>query len=271
VNSSAAEPQPPVPAHRPDIRSGAGPSPRPVERRTLLAVGGAALFAGGGAAELANLLAKGASPGRAVDANPPPVSSAAPPDVDLMEEHGVLKRLLLNYQEAMRQIAAGQTPPADAINGSAVIMHDFVENLHESLEDGFVFPRLRSAGMLVATIDTLLIQHARGRQLTQIILAGSTTAGMKSSATTQEVVSAMAAFIRMYEPHEAREDTVVFPAFRALLTASELSDASAVFADIQRGQLGDNAFDDIVGQVASIEQSLGIYDLNLFTPAPVHQ
>jgi hemerythrin-like domain-containing protein len=291
MNSNAAEPEPPVPGGRlgqepvSDHTTEAGPSRRPLGRRTLLAVGGAALVAGGGV-ELANLLGKGPSTVRLVADDHPPASPTAaspaswpvpsqatsapaiPADVDLMEEHGVLKRLLLNYQEAARQIAAGQTPPAAAINDSAVIMHDFVENLHESLEDGFVFPRLRSAGLLVDTIDTLLIQHARGRQLTQIILAGSTTAGMKSPATRQEVISAMTAFIRMYEPHEAREDTVVFPAFRALLTASELNDVSAIFTDIQRGQLGDKDFDDIVGQVASIEKSLGIYDLNLFTPAP---
>ena len=291
MNSNPAEPEPPVPGSHlgqepeSDHTTGGGPVHRPLGRRTLIAAGGAALVAAVGGAELANLVAKRpstvrmvadapspaspATPSQASSATPSQGSPATPPDVDLMEEHGVLKRLLLNYQEAARQIAAGQTPPAGAINDSAVIMQDFVENLHESLEDGFVFPRLRSAGLLVDTIDTLLIQHARGRQLTQIILAGSTTTRMRSAATRHEVVSAMTAFIRMYEPHEAREDTVVFPAFRALLSASELTDVSAIFEDIQRGQLGDNAFDDVVNQVASIEQSLGIYDLNQFTAAPV--
>jgi metallophosphoesterase superfamily enzyme len=82
------------------------------------------------------------------------------------------------------------------------------------------------------------------------------------------VAGALAAFVRMYEPHEAREDTVVFPAFRALLTADELNDLSATFADLQIGQFGPDAFRGTVDRVAAIEQGLGIYDLDQFTPTP---
>ena len=33
----------------------------------------------------------------------------------------------------------------------------------------------------------------------------------------------MQAFVRMYEPHEAREDTVISPAFRQVVPAAELA------------------------------------------------
>jgi hypothetical protein len=71
----------------------------------------------------------------------------------------------------------------------------------------------------------------------------------------------------MYEPHEAREDTVVFPAFRALLSTDELDELASTFADLQRSQFGPNAFVDVVNHVADIERSLGIYDLDEFTPS----
>ena len=134
-----------------------------------------------------------------------------------MAEHGVLKRVLLIYQEALRRVEDGQAPPVTAIHNGAEIIHDFIESFHEALEEGYVFPRLRSAGKLVSTVDTLLVQHGRGRELTQLILEGSTSARMNSMATRKRVTSAMSAFVRMYEPHEAREDTVVFPVYRQLL------------------------------------------------------
>lgn len=76
----------------------------------------------------------------------------------------------------------------------------------------------------------------------------------------------MGAFVRMYEPHEAREDTVVYPAYRALLTPAEIADLGARFADLQTEQFGGDGFTAMVGRVAAIEQALGIYDLAQFTP-----
>ena len=186
-----------------------------------------------------------------------------------MEEHGVLKRVLLVYEEAVRRMNDGQPPPVAAIREGAEIIHDFIESFHEALEEGYVFPRLRSAGKLVSTVDTLLVQHARGREITQLVLERCTPASMSATATREKVANAISAFVRMYEPHEAREDTVVFPTFRALVGAEELGVLAATFAELQAGQFGAGAFGKVVDRVAAIERNLGIYDLNQFTPAAV--
>ena len=231
---------------------------RPVTRRRLFLSGVAALVAGAAGTEAGNLATSGSS------AAPPD----APPDVDLMAEHGVLKRVLLIYQEALRRLGDGQALAISAIHDGAEVIHEFIESFHEPLEEGYVFPRLRTAGLLVSTVDTLLVQHGRGRQLTQLIIESSTPTAMRSRAARSAVTGAMSAFVRMYEPHEAREDTVVFPAFRALLSASELNELAATFADLQVRQFGKGAFGAVVERVAVIERSLGIYDLNEFTPPP---
>jgi hemerythrin-like domain-containing protein len=236
-----------------------GTAGRQFTRRALLSTGAAALVVGAAGIEVGNLATRSKSAAGPDD----------PPDVDLMAEHGVLKRVLLIYQAAVRRVDAGMAPPASAIHDGAEVIHDFIESFHEALEEGYVFPRLRNAGKLVGTVDTLLVQHARGRELTQVILAGSTPLAMRSTTTTKSVTGAMAAFVRMYEPHEAREDTVVFPAFRALLSADELDDLASTFAQLQRSQFGPSALIEVVNQVADIERSLGIYDLNEFTPSPV--
>jgi hypothetical protein len=122
------------------------------------------------------------------------------------------------------------------------------------------------AGQLKPTVSTLLLQHARGRELTQLILAESGGSGSLATAVAARVASAMAAFVRMYEPHEAREDTVVYPAFRALLKPTEIADLGERFAELQTEQFGSDGFATMVGQVAAIEHALGIYDLAQFTP-----
>lgn len=102
--------------------------------------------------------------------------------------------------------------------------------------------------------------------LTQFVLARATAAGVASRGVRGELAAAMQAFVRMYEPHEAREDTVVFPAFRQLVSPAELAALGQHFADLEHQQFGQDEFTAMVGRVAAIEQALGIYDLTQFTP-----
>jgi len=186
-----------------------------------------------------------------------------------MTEHGLLIRILLIYRHLGAVAAAGRPIAAWHVHDSALIIHDYIEAFHEALEEAYVFPRLRRAGQLSGTVSTLLLQHARGRERTQLILAESASQGALPERQTRLVTGAMAEFVRMYEPHEAREDTVVFPAFRALLSPTEISDLGQHFATLEDQQLGSGGFSALVAQVARIEQAVGIYDLSQFTPANI--
>jgi hypothetical protein len=78
--------------------------------------------------------------------------------------------------------------------------------------------------------------------LTQFILAKTTAGGLAGNGTRARLAAAMQAFVRMYEPHEAREDTVVFPAFRRVVPAQELADLGQHFADLEGQQFGRDEF-----------------------------
>src|SRR5437773_1096822 len=71
-------------------------------------------------------------------------NEVSPPE-DLMREHGVLKRILLVYGEALRRIDANEDLPPEPIAESARIIRDFVEDYHEKLEENFLFPRFKKA------------------------------------------------------------------------------------------------------------------------------
>ncbi|XVQ89965.1 hemerythrin domain-containing protein [Microbispora siamensis] len=204
-----------------------------------------------------------AAPSAAAPHAPEQEAEVTPPE-DLMREHGVLKRLLLVYREGIRRIECGERAPAQSLNAAARIIRGFIEDYHEHLEEKYVFPRLRDAGRLTGTVSVLLLQHRRGRELTGRILAATRrTTGARAART---LVADMAAFVRMYEPHEAREDTVVFPAFREVVPAKEFLRLGEVFEDEEHRRFGPRGFEGVVDQVADIEKALGIYDLSRFTP-----
>jgi hemerythrin-like domain-containing protein len=72
----------------------------------------------------------------------------------------------------------------------------------------------------------------------------------------------------LYENHAAREDTVLFPAWKETLTASQFDEMNDKFEDIEHQMFGEDGFEDAVKQVGDIENRLGLSDLAQFTAPP---
>ena len=191
----------------------------------------------------------------------------SPPE-DLMREHGVLKRVLLVYGEAIRRIEANADLPPDAVRRSATIIRTFIEDYHEKLEEDFLFPRFRKAGTSVDLVDVLREQHQAGRVLTDrtLQLVKNETTFLRNVEERRLLADALRQFIRMYEPHEAREDTVLFPALRKVVSRHEFGALGEDFERREHALFGEEGFEKFVAQVADIEKQLGIYDLAQFTP-----
>ena len=183
-----------------------------------------------------------------------------------MREHGVLKRVLLIYREGIGRMQAGEQAPAQALSASAGIVRSFIEDYHEHLEEQYVFPPLEHASKLGDVTTVLRAQHQHGRVLTDRILAATAAGVVLDQAAREALVRDMSAFVRMYEPHEAREDTVVFPALRDVLPPKEFGELAETFEDEEHRRFGPAGFQGVVERVADIEKSLDIYDLSKFTP-----
>jgi hemerythrin-like domain-containing protein len=189
----------------------------------------------------------------------------APPE-DLMREHGVLNRILLIYEEAIRRAEAKQPFPTETVASAAGIIRRFIEQYHEKLEEDHLFPRFEKAHKLVDLVATLRRQHQAGRKLTDRIVEVATPAGMQAAGNQQNMLVAMRSFIRMYRPHEAREDTILFPALRSIVPPKEFAELGEQFEAKEHELFGKEGFEGIVVQVGKLEQAVGIYDLDQFTP-----
>ena len=188
---------------------------------------------------------------------------------DMMREHGVLRRALVVYSEAAKSLRtnAARVSPA-ALERTAKLFRSFGEEYHErKLEEAYVFPAVKKAGGPAAALpDVLTAQHERGREITDYIL--SVTAAPKLGARATELATVLDAFVRMYETHTAREDTVIFPKWKKTLSPKELDEMGEKFEDIEHSQFGGDGFDIALGQMAAIEGELGLTDLSTFTAPP---
>jgi hemerythrin-like domain-containing protein len=188
------------------------------------------------------------------------------PAEDLMREHGILKRVLLVYGEGIRRIETDQELPPETIMDSAKIIRNFIEDYHEKLEEDFLFPRFRKAGKLVDLVEVLLQQHQGGRKLTDLTMRFATNQALKNADDRRKLADSLRQFVRMYSPHEAREDTVLFPEFCKIVSPHEYDSLGEDFEKKEDELFGEDGFEKMVDKVAEIEKKLGIYELSQFTP-----
>ncbi len=189
------------------------------------------------------------------------------PMEDLMREHGVLKRVLLVYDEIVTSLETRRKDVSpDTLSAAAGIIRSFIEDYHEKLEEDYLFPRFEKAGKLVDLVSVLRTQHQRGRTLTDMILKDATLRTIHGRDGSRRVARRLLRFIRMYNPHEAREDTVLFPAFRTIVSPNEFDSLGEEFEKKEHELFGEDGFERTVDKVAELEKSLGIFDLALFTP-----
>jgi hemerythrin-like domain-containing protein len=189
---------------------------------------------------------------------------------DLMREHGVIRRALAVYSETVPRLRANAAAiDPTALRDTAQLFRTFGENYHEKmLEEQHIFPIVRkSGGGLAHYVDVLFSQHARGREITGYILA--VTGGAKIGATHAEPLArVLEGFVRMYESHAAREDTIVFPAWKKNFSNEQLDELADQFEDIEHRVFGKDGFDDAERKIGAIEGRLGLADLAHFTPPP---
>jgi hemerythrin-like domain-containing protein len=180
---------------------------------------------------------------------------------------GVLDRVLLIYDEILWPWLLQELEfPPEVLGRAADIVRRFIEDYHEQLEEDFIFPRFERAAKLTSLVGVLRVQHQAGRRLTDAIRARATRAAIKDPAERMRLRESLRLFVRMCRPHAAREDTVLLPAVRSIVSRHEFGALGEEFERKEHQLFGSDGYEGVVAEVASLEAALGIEELAQFTP-----
>src|SRR5215831_5546929 len=122
----------------------------------------------------------------------------SPPE-DLMQEHGLLNRILLIYDHCKEMLTQKQSFDTALLLNSAGIIRSFVEDYHEKQEEGYLFPRFQKANQLTDLVQTLKQQHDAGRDITSQVMQ-LTKAKSLSNDENEKLISLLTNFNIMYRP-----------------------------------------------------------------------
>jgi hemerythrin-like domain-containing protein len=189
-----------------------------------------------------------------------------PPTEDLMREHGVLRRIMLVYDEIAGRLKKGVEFPLQVLTEANDIIRRFMQDYHETNEQFHLFNWFANTGTMVELVAILYQQHLAGRKLIDKVKILSTEDTLKNPSERLRVAAFLNTFNQVYRRHAAWEDTVLFPAFRSIISPKEFTAVGETFDTEEEKLFGPDGYEKIVGQVADLEKKLAIHDLQQFTP-----
>jgi hemerythrin-like domain-containing protein len=183
----------------------------------------------------------------------------------LMQEHGVIHRLMTVYQECADRLAAGDGIPPGALINAGALADEFVESYHEEMEERYVYPAFIEAGRMAALVTVMIRQHAVGRDLAgrAVFYAGRSDRGKPE--TREALIATCRSYARMYRAHAAHEDTVLLPALREVIGPGKFRQLGERFGEFARERMGTCPAVAVLERLVEIERMLGIAELDTFT------
>lgn len=182
---------------------------------------------------------------------------------DIMKEHGILNRILLIYEEVINRATKHQSFDMQDLVSALSITRLFIEDYHEKIEEEYIFPLFKEHAKK-ELIDVLIKQHHQGRSITTLLqnLASQNTLSRKEK---NKIKHLLQKFVYMYGAHESREDTIIFPLVRSLLTKEKFSELSILSDKLEDKLFGEDGFDLMLKKVIKIEKNLGIHNLKHYS------
>lgn len=181
------------------------------------------------------------------------------PNEDLMEEHGLLNRILIIYEEIVNKL--DEKLNRTIVYYVAGIVRDFIEGYHEKNEEKYVFPLLIKNKKHVDLVNELIRQHRVSQLLTKKIINLSKSENPDISKLKLYIIL----FVKMYRYHESREDTIIFRTYRNLMSKEEYDKIGEKLEKSEDEILGELGYDNFLNAIELIEKKLKIYDIGIIT------
>lgn len=188
------------------------------------------------------------------------------PMEDLMEEHSILRRALLIYEECIKRMNINEDFDPNLLVETTNVIKVIIIFHHALLEHEYIFPRFREADKYVEMCDVLTDQHGKAGEQEELILKYANRDSINNPEEKELLINALKKSIRVFRPHIDREDTEMFPEFKNVVTPFEFYELGKKFKEIEYQKWGENGHRQMVDKIIHVEKALGINDLDSFTP-----
>lgn len=190
------------------------------------------------------------------------MSSNETPTLDLLYEHSLLNRYLMNYDKCAdlldtNNININKEMVVKIVYSIALFIRKFIEDYHEKNEEKYIFPLVDKYGSSYhkKIVKILINEHHKGRKITTKILNLSSKFDLTNISTISSLIRI---FSNMYRLHENNEDLIIYR-FISLKIPNDIKYKITEYQESSESKIfGNNAFNKFITTAIELEKFLNI-------------
>jgi len=174
----------------------------------------------------------------------------------LMEEHGVIERVLVALETAANKLASKQAVPVDFFLEATDFIKGFADGCHHKKEEGVLFVALIDNGLSQESgpVAVMLAEHEQGRSFTRAMREGvERWQGGDASAIPQIVRNALA-YVALLRQHIHKENNILFPMAEEIIPLGQHAQIAQAFKHIEHEETGAGIHEKYLGIAANLEK-----------------
>ncbi len=176
----------------------------------------------------------------------------------LMEEHGVIERVLTSLEKAAKRLSIGQPVPGDFFIKSAEFIKGFADGCHHKKEEGVLFPALSANGLPSGEgpVAVRLAEHEEGRGLAAAIREGAERLQAGDQAAASLVVQSALEYVMLLRQHIEKENQILFPMADQVIPVERQQQLTEAFDHIEHEETGEGVHEKYLGIAAELEKAM---------------
>jgi hemerythrin-like domain-containing protein len=178
---------------------------------------------------------------------------------DLSHEHELIRRMITVLESLTGGVRSGRPGVAGDLREAVRFVRGFADKCHHGKEEKLLFPLIAGKNQTVAKMPVRILtsEHDAGRTLISEVeraLSGLEAGDEKAAA---QVAQAVSLYARMLRKHIDKEEDIVFPLAKTLISPEEADLLAEQFEALEE-EMGEDAHELYRGIVESLEQRMSV-------------
>jgi hemerythrin-like domain-containing protein len=174
----------------------------------------------------------------------------------LMEEHGIIVRVLAALEAAASRLEQGQPVRPGFFLDAADFIKGFADGCHHRKEEGVLFKAMAAHGMSEQSgpIGVMLAEHEQGRAFTRAMRAAAQRLDKGEDAARAELVRAARGYASLLRQHIAKENGILFPMADQAIPPGEQARVADDFEHVEHEETGEGVHEKYLALAQSLEK-----------------
>jgi len=153
----------------------------------------------------------------------------------LTAEHEVILQVVDGLGNLAKTLRTGKAVEPAVLREAVAFMKEFADCCHHAKEEDLLFPAFVKHGVPDhgCPIDALLRDHKEGRRLVADLAAATDAYADGDSEAAERIATAIDGIAKLYPEHIWKEDEMVFPMARRLLSSEERARLFKQFEEVE--------------------------------------